>query len=354
MKRQLTGIFLSLIVLSALLTAVFGRPKTENRYSETFFGVFDTAVELIGYADSEETFQTEAQKAKDILASFHRLFDAYNEYDGINNLYVLNRDASNTPVKVEEEMLEFLEYAQNLQSISPPCEVNVAMGAVLRLWHDARAAFEAGRAATVPDADALRRAGEHTDFSNVVIDREAGTVYYADPEMALDFGALAKGYAVERAAECLEMGKMTSFLINAGGNVRAGGFPEDGQSWKVGVRNPDAPGEIRDTLYVSDLSVVTSGDYERWFEADGARYGHIISPETLYPADDFRSVTVVTRDSGYADYLSTRLFLTPYEEGRALLETLRASAAWDSAEAYWIFPDGTVKMTDGMRKFLKP
>ena len=347
MKRQLTGIFLSLILLSALLTAVFARPKTQNRYSETFFGLFDTAVELIGCADSEQTFQTEAQKAREILTDYHRLFDAYHEYEGLNNLYVLNRDAGLAPVRVNGEMLAFLEYARALQRVSPPCEVNIAMGNVLRAWR------EASLCATLPSADALARAGEHADISNLVINRDEGTVFYADPEMTLDFGALAKGYAVERAAQCLEAGEMPKFLINAGGNVRAGGSPEDGQGWKVGVRSPDAPGEILDTLYVSGLSVVTSGDYERWFEADGARYGHIISPDTLYPAENFRSVTVVTRDSGYADYLSTRLFIMSYEDGRALLEDLRASDAWDSAEAYWVFPDGTTEMTDGMSRFAR-
>ena len=348
MKRQLTVIFLSLILLSALLSALFARPKTENRYSETVFGLFDTAVEIIGYADSEQTFQREAEKAKHVLTDCHRLFDAYNEYENLNNLFVLNRDAGRAPVKVTDEMIRFLEYAVRLQRLCPPCEVNIAMGGVLTLWHDAR---ETG---SVPDWDALSRAGRHAEIDSLVIDREAGTVFYSDPEMTLDFGALAKGYAVERAAECLEAGEMPRFLINAGGNVRAGASPADDRAnWSVGVRNPDAPGEIADTLYVNRLSVVTSGDYERGFEADGVRYGHIISPETLFPSSNFRSVTVVTADSGFADYLSTRLFLMPYEEGCALIETLRASDAWDSAEAYWVFPDGTTEMTDGMSRIAR-
>lgn len=353
MKRQLTVIFLSLVLLATLISAVFARPKGMNRYSDTFFGVFDTVVEIIGYADSEQTFQREIQKAKDVLTRFHRLFDAYNEYENLNNLYVINRDAGRAPVKTDEEMIRFLDWAVSLQSLFPPCGVNIAMGSVLSLWHDAREAYLAGLPASVPDGEALLLAGEHTDIDSLVIDREAATVFFLDPEMILDFGALAKGYAVERAAELLENGEMPCFLINAGGNVRAGRAPGDGRDkWSVGVRNPDSPDEILNTLHVNGLSVVTSGDYERRFEADGAYYGHIISPETLFPATRYRSVTVVTPDSGFADYLSTRLFLMPYGEGRALVESLRASDAWDSAEVYWIFPNGRTEMTDGMRELM--
>lgn len=106
-------------------------------------------------------------------------------------------------------------------------------------------------------------------------------------------------------------------LISVGGNVCATGpKPETGQPWVVGIQNPDAPEEYLHTIYVEDFSVVTSGDYQRYFTVDGVAYHHIIDPDTLFPADYWRSVTILCPDSGLADALSTALFTLPQQEGR--------------------------------------
>ena len=137
-----------------------------------------------------------------------------------------------------------------------------------------------------------------------------------------------------------------------GGNVRMGNPPADGRTkWGVGIQDPDGAvlglSDIVETLYVTGCSVVTSGDYQRYYAVDGQRYHHLIDPDTLMPDTDFRSVSIITEDSGYADLLSTAAFLMPYEESRAFVDSL------DGVEAIWLFPDGSKKMTFGAMNVAK-
>lgn len=346
MKRRAIIWMIALLVIAGAVAVCSLRSAPLQKFSSSFFGTFDTIVTVTGYAKNEAAFQKELGAVEDIFTRYHQLFDNYNTYEGINNLFVLNRDAAEAPVAVTKEMMDFLCFVQDLEGAQGTEEVNIAMGSVLRLWHEAReVSLATPENACVPDMAALKAASAHTDFHDLVIDSENGTVFYADPELKLDFGAVAKGYTVERAAEYLASSSMPSFIINAGGNVRTGKAPADGREcWVVGVQDPDNTSSLMDTLKVVGTSVVTSGDYQRYYMLDGKRYHHIISPSSLFPADNFRAVTVITPDSGLADFLSTRLFLLSYEEGRALIDSLPA------AEALWCFPDGSLRMTDGYRE----
>ena len=227
------------------------------------------------------------------------------------------------------------------------------MGSVLSIWHEYR---EAGLAdpehAQLPPMEALEAASGHMNIDDLVLDEENMTVYFADPQLRLDVGAVAKGYATELISQMLLAGPMPSFIISAGGNVRTGISPQDGRkSWGVGIQDPDGSvfglSDYVEVLYIHDISVVTSGDYQRYYEVDGQRYHHLIDPETLMPDTDFRSVSIITEDSGYADMLSTAAFLMPYEESRAFIESL------DGVDAIWLFPDGSMQMTDGAMKVAK-
>jgi thiamine biosynthesis lipoprotein len=139
--------------------------------------------------------------------------------------------------------------------------------------------------------------------------------------MAIGLGGIAKGFIVDRAAEVLRRHGFADFVIVAGGDLRADGR-KAGRPWRIGIRDPRVDGAMLGWVAASDLSIDTSGDYERCFIAGGRRYHHLIDPATGRPAPGCRSVTVVSRDTGIADALSTGLFVMGPERGLALAERL--------------------------------
>lgn len=307
-----------------------------HRYEASFLTLFDTVTTVVGYADDEESFRAQTQSLHDALLEYHQLFDIYHTYPGINNLKTVNDNAGVAPVKTDRRLIEMLLVCRELYELTDG-RVNAAMGSVLSLWHEARlAGIDDPENAALPDAQALRDASQHMDFSDVIIDEEASTVYLRDPALRLDVGAIAKGYAVGRVCQDAPEG----LLVSVGGNVFATGGKPDGSPWIVGVQDPNSPGSNLHTLWISQGAVVTSGDYQRYYTVNGVRYHHIIDPQTLMPAGAWRCVTVLCPDSGIADALSTALFLLSREEGQALLEHYGAEAMWVTANGEELFSPG--------------
>lgn len=343
MKRTATLILLLVLLCGCTAAPAKSDDTGLNRYEATFLTLFDTVTTIVGYAETEEAFTDTAQVFHDELLEYHQLYDIYNEYEGINNIKTINDHGWEHPIKVDQRIIDLLLFSKELYTQTEG-RVNIAMGSVLRLWHDAR---ETGIAdpsrAALPDQASLEQAAAHTDIDSIQIDVEESTVFLSDPEVKLDVGAIAKGYAVEQVCRNTPSG----LLISVGGNVcPTGPKPESGQPWVVGIQDPEDPEQYLHTIYVEDVSVVTSGDYQRYFTVDGVPYHHIIDPDTNYPAGYWRSVTILCRDSGVADALSTALFTLPQEEGQALLDAFQA-------EAMWVRQDGTILYSPGFQAYIR-
>lgn len=345
------------LALAALLCAPLPgcAGNTYKKYSASFFGTFDTVIEVMGYARTEKEFDAWEQKAEARFRQLHQLYDQYNDYPGVANVKTINDNAGKAPVTVDKDLFEMIKTSRDW-CVNSPDKINIAMGAVLQLWHNYRDAGIADPAnAQLPPMEDLKKAAQHTDIRQVILDEANRTVYLEDPLMALDVGSVAKGYATELVAQELEAAGWSSFILSSGGNVRAGGSPLDGKrtKWGVGITDPRNPtggtadDTSLDTVFGIDMSVTTAGDYQRAYVVGGKAYNHIIDPDTLMSGTRFRAVTVVTKDSGYADFLDTLLFLMPYEEGLAYVDTL------PGVEALWVFPDDSVKVTEGLKPMLK-
>lgn len=324
-----------------------------SKYTYRFFGCFDTMTDITAFAETDEEFEEFAARFEARMSELHKMFDIYNNYEGMNNIKTINDNAGIQSVVVDRELLDLIILGKQWYDISDNT-VNIAMGPVLKIWHEYREMYSGDLDNDkLPSTEQLAEAFELCGIKGVIIDEEASTVFLAKTGMSLDVGAVAKGYAVQLAADELAASGVKSYLVSAGGNVLAKGKPLDGNrvKWGVGIQNPfvnvfDENNDLLDTLFVTDCSIVTSGDYQRYFRANGKIMGHIISPFTLMPAQNFRSVTIIAEDSGIADLLSTALFILPYEEGLDLVKKY-------GEEAVWVFADGTVKATDGAKSHMK-
>ena len=339
MKKIIPGLILLLALLTGCAAPAASAPAETGQvkqYQASFLELFDTVTTVLGYAGSEEEFSEVSQSIQQELLAYHQLFDIYDEYEGIKNLKTVNDSAGIGPVEVDERLMELLIDCKEYYALSEG-RVNVFMGSVLKLWHDARTqAIDNPGKAILPAPAALEEAALHCDPDSVILDPEAGTVFITDPALRIDVGAVAKGWAAQRVSDDAPRG----MLISVGGNVCATGPKPSGKRWVVGVQSPDEDGRYVRTLDIDEGAVVTSGDYQRYFLVDGVRYHHIIDPETLQPADLWRSVTVVSPDSGLADCLSTALFLCDAEQGQALLDKTGAEAMWLDAEGNQFYSDG--------------
>ena len=345
--KSITGIFICVVVALFFLSCSAGADRTDKteRYSTEFLNVFDTLTQLIAFAENRAKFDGFAEFILAELEEYHCLYDIYSDYEGMANLKTVNDNAGTAPIMVDIRIVDLVEFAREQHELSGG-KMNIAYGAVTSIWREhCEKAAEDPASALLPSYERLIEASTHTNIQDLIVDRAASTVYLRDPDMRLDVGAIAKGFAVEQTVARAEKMGYTSFLINAGGDVRAsGGRGSAKEPWVVGIQDPGADGGLLATVNITDMSVATSGDYHRSFTIDGKKYHHIIDTDTMFPSEYHSSVTVVCRDFGLADALSTALFNMPQEQGEAMLRKV-------NAEAMWVLRDGAIKYSAGFLDF---
>lgn len=309
MKRTL------ILLLILLLLPVFG--CSAQTVSSAVGFACDTVVTIRAYAPQETV-----DDALRLVSDYERVLSKTVEN---SDVWKLNH-AAGQPVEVNPETAELLRLAV---AISADCDgaLDVSIAPLSALWD-----FTA-ESPSLPDADALQNAAALVDYRNIVI--EGNTVTLRNGA-SVDLGGVAKGYIADRVAEFLKQSGVRHACINMGGNVLVFGGKPDGTAWQIGVRDPNGtPEQSEEVLSLTDGAVVTSGNYERFFELDGVRYHHILDPKTGMPVQNgLASVTILTGQSALADALSTACFVLGPEASEPLL--LRYGA-----RAIFLFTDGT-------------
>ena len=248
----------------------------------------------------------------------------------------INAAAGIAPVQVHEDVFKVIERALFFAEISGGA-FDPSVGPLVSLWGIG------GKNPRIPSQAEIDEVLPLINWRNIELDRRTHSVFLKRQGMALDLGAIAKGYAADEAAAIVKSARIKRAIIDLGGNIVTCGEKKDKNPWKVGIQNPNEKrGAYIGIVQVTKQSVVTSGVYERFFEEGGVRYHHIFSPSIGYPAEnELLSVTVIANNSIDADALSTAVFVLGYAKGKALIESL------SETEAVFVFKDLSVRKTPG-------
>ena len=339
MKRLISCVLCLLLVLPFV-----GCKEEYQKFTDYTFDYFDTVISIIGYETNEADFKANSEKIKSKLGVYHKLYTIYSRYDDLVNLHTINEDK--TSVTVDEKITEMLKFSKEMYNDTNG-NVNVAFGSVLSIWHEYRNnGLDNPENAKLPSVDDLKIANKHTNIDDLII--EGNEITLNDPEMSLDVGAIAKGYATEKTARWMEKEGINGYLLNVGGNIRTVGVRPDGKNWQVGLENPDGDQNdpYTEILEIPEMSVVTSGSYQRFYTVDGKNYHHIIDKDTLMPATGYKMVSVITQSSAVGDALSTALFCMDIEEGKEVIKN------FENTYVLWVKDNGEKVYSKGFKDFI--
>ncbi|MBK7405713.1 MAG: FAD:protein FMN transferase [Phycisphaerales bacterium] len=288
-----------------------------------------------------ETRPDQLDRAAEIVFGvFHDVDSRMSEWKDTSPLSAVNKAAGIGPVVVPADLRAVIQRGLQLGETTEGA-FDITWAALWGLWD-----FKA-EDPHPPDQTEIDARLTRIDYRRVRVDDAAGTVYLEQPGMLIGLGGIAKGAALDRAAAALREAGIEDFLLSAGGQVLGGGHRPGGDPWRIGVRDPRGPSDdYFATLTISDASISTSGDYERYFIWHGTRYHHILDPRTRWPCRGLRSVSVISADATLADGLSTGLMILGLDRGIALVESM------PGVEALFVDDRGQLRTTSGLKRLL--
>jgi thiamine biosynthesis lipoprotein len=260
---------------------------------------------------SEERHAGEAAIAA-VMAEMHRIDRAMSPFKADSELSRINREAARAPVKLSAEMFALIERSIEFSRLSGGA-FDITYASVGHLYDY--------RQGVKPSDEALQRARAAIGWQHLELDLRDRSLRFAREGMRIDLGGFAKGHAVDNAAAILMRRGIRHAIVSAGGDSRVLG-DRRGQPWTVGVRDPRRADAIVAVLPLQDVAISTSGDYERFFEADGERCHHLIDPATGKSPHGVRSVTIIANDGLTTEGLSKTVFVLGVDRGLRLIESL--------------------------------
>ncbi|MFA7674256.1 MAG: FAD:protein FMN transferase [Clostridia bacterium] len=299
--------------------------KTNGMYNTTFIAM-----------DTVMSFSVYGSNAKDEIYKAYEDVKAMEDLLSVNllgsDIYRINNSKGNE-TQVSSHVTDQITVAKKVSVITGGA-LDISIYPIVKAWGFSQGEY------TVPSKDVLTSLLDLVDYRDIDV---SGDTVKITEGMALDLGAVAKGYTGQYIADKLQDAGMTGGLLSLGGNIQLFGKKPDGSLWKIGIQDPADDSSTVGSIAATDCAVITSGAYQRYFIEDGVTYHHILDPKTGYPVNNgLLSVTVIAKDGTYADCLSTALYVLGYEKA---VEVWKSN---DGFEAVFVKDDGTVAVTEGL------
>ena len=319
MRRGIVFVFIAVIIVAG--SVYWTQYVKMKEFTKEAF-LMDTWIQITVYHANAEQGRAALQAAFEEYDRVSVLTNRFpkTEKERGGDVHRVNENAGIGPVKVSPDTVDILQQSLYYCELSQGA-FDITVGPLMDLWGFG------GESQRVPTDREIAQVLPLVDYRLVEIEPEALTVYLPEPGMSLDLGGVAKGYATDKAVHRLREVGIKHALINAGGNIYCIGAKPDGSLWRVGIRDPRADNGMLGVVAVQDISLVSSGDNERYFEENGVHYSHLLDPSTGKQARELMQTTVMAASSTEADILNKPLFVLGPARAQVLAKDLPIEGA---------------------------
>mgnify|MGYP003667910323 FL=1 len=252
----------------------------------------------------------------DAVAEIKRIETLISSWNPDSQTSLINKNAGIKPVVVDQELIDLILRAIQISKITNGA-FDISYASVDKVWR-----YD-GTMTHKPTAEEISNSIAKIGYQNILVDKDAKTVYLKLEGMKIGFGAIGKGYAADKTRKLLIGKGVKAGIINASGDLTTWGKQPDGKDWMVGITNPLNKDHVFSWFPIIDAAVATSGNYEKFVEFDGVKYSHIIDPRTGYPSTGLTSVTIFAKSAELCDALATSVFITGVEVGLDMINQLK-------------------------------
>lgn len=283
-------------------------------------GIFKHITKLMGnrfefsvVCDSSKKADFVIEKAVAEIKRIENLLSTFKEDSQTN---AINKKAGQSPVKVEEEVFDLIKRSLLISHITQGAFDITYGSADMRLWN-----FDQSLT-TLPERETAKQTVVLINYKNVILNDQQFTVFLKNEGMRIGFGGIGKGYAAEKAKAILVQEGIESGIVNAAGDLTAWGYQPNGQPWTIGIADPNTTRTAFSYFNITNTSIATSGNYEKFITINGKKYSHTIDPKTGLPVHGIKSVTIVSPNAELADAMATPVMIMGVEVGMDLINQL--------------------------------
>ena len=243
------------------------------------------------------------------VAEISRIEKLLTTFSNDSVTFQINENAGIQPVVVPKEVFDLIFRCQMISKMTQGA-FDISYGSIdKKFWN-----FDLNMT-SLPDKDLAKKAVELINYENIILNETDKTVFLKNKGMRIGFGGIGKGYAAECAKKILQQNGIESGIVNAAGDLTAWGYQENGEAWTIGIADPNKKESVFSTFNITNTSVATSGNYEKFVIIDGKKYSHTIDPKTGYPISGIKSVTIIAENAEIADALATPVTVMGIEVG---------------------------------------